>query len=253
MKRMALLAGLVFCGHAYAAETSNDWAWASTYTHQRGDDRVAQSRLDIELHRALSPTTHLEIGLQARHRRGDTDETLIVGLSHYPDPRVRLYGAVGATPDPDFTYSRMAKLGVEWRAAAQLGLGAEVRHFDFGSRAGSLRELRSSATFFSKDDDTRLTATYTDGSGSGSRGYSGWSMNLEHDLDRQRRISVVHARGLDPEFDPSIAWRDRNMTGAYYRFPWRSTRMDAIVGAEHEQVKGLGSSNGIVVGLAGRF
>lgn len=239
---------------AAPAPADDPWALGGVYTHSDlGPGRDDWQQLDLDLYRRVGHGWVVRGGATTRRRDDTTDATLLAG-AEYHTGAWRFHGSVAATPDADFSYERAYTLGADWRATPWLSLLLDARRFDFP--LGDLREVRPGATFWFNDDATAVTLRYTEGDAFDGVHYDAWSVRLDQVLLDDHRLSLVHARGTDPERDPAlpgVLLTEGDFYAAYYRFPVRANGPELLFGVEYEDREPAWTRKGIAIGFVTRF
>jgi YaiO family outer membrane protein len=196
-----------------------------------------------------SPSTRLGVDLD-RLERGDLHDTAIsASVSSSPSRSWEWHAALTSSPDAHFTALHSLLGGVEWRAGRSLSLLLDYRQLHFP--AGNLHEIRPGVIAWF-GDTTWVTARYTDGEAFGSTAYRSRSMRLDHVFDGGSRVTVVAARGTDPERDPQVPGvllTQADLLAATWRVPL-STHVTLVAGVDYEDRQPYYTRRGVLLGMA---
>lgn len=232
----------------------SDERWILTGLHtqsQLSGDRSNWHETSIDLLYRASPGLFVGGSVIERHR-ATTDVLYAATASYVPHKGLEVHGAIGGSPNPDFSPQQSYSAGLEWQNWNQLALLFDYKRMNFSF--GDVNLYTPGATWWF-DDTTYLTGRYGYGRAFGDSSFNNFALTLNVGLRDKARVKFGFARGSDPERSPgslSTLLTDADLYTVYLHWPFaQSTQL--IVGAEHEDRTGIYRRNALTLGFSTRF
>lgn len=248
-----VLAGALAPSRATAAVADDDWQVTPRLGYSHLDNGRADWRsAGMDIAYKASPSTRLGIDLD-RMERGDLRDTaLSASVSSSPSRSWEWHAALTSSPNAHFTALHSALAGAEWRAGRSLSLLLDYRQMHFP--AGNVHEIRPGVIAWF-GDTTWVTARYADGKAFGGTSYRSRSLRLDHVFAGGSRVTVVAARGTDPERDPQVPGvllTQADLLAATWRIPL-NTHVALVAGVDYEDRQPYYTRSGMLLGFSMGF
>jgi YaiO family outer membrane protein len=247
---LCVAAGSMTPSRATAAVTDDSWQFTPLLGYSQLDNGRPDWRsagLDV-VYRA-SPSLRLGAGLD-RLQRGDLRDTAFTAsVSSNPSRSWEWHAALTSSPGAHFTALHSVLAGGEWRAGRSLSLLLDYRQMQFPG--GDLHEIRPGVIAWF-GDTTWVTARYTDGDAFDGTAYRSRSLRLDHVFAGGSRMTVVAARGTDPERDPQVPGvllTESDLLAATWRIPL-GAHLALVAGADYEDRQPYYTRSGVLLGFA---
>jgi YaiO family outer membrane protein len=230
------------------------WRTSAVYSHSTlSGGRPDWDQVVARLQRTVTPTLFVAGFVDAQRRPPDTNTGYGADASWYPVPTLEWRGAMMFVPAATFLAQQTYGTGLEWRASPAYSVAGDYKRQNFGE--GPIDQVSPAVTLWFDDDRTWFTARYVYGRAFEAQNFHAFSLRLALGVRDSDRLTMIYARGADPEKDPGVPGvilTNATNFAAFYRLKL-GRGFNLIVGADREDRPGYYTKTTGTIGFDGAF